>query len=75
MANGRPPDDRSSRSSRSAQARGANASGLESLGQQMRGGARSDAVANEAGLQSLGARIDGPKSRGGQKKRRPRPKG
>ena len=75
MANGRPPDDRSSRSSRSAQARGANASGLESLGQQMRGGARSDAVANEAGLQSLGARIDGSKSRGGQKKRRPRSKG
>ena len=75
MANGRPPDDRSSRSSRSAQARGANASGLESLGQQMRGGARSDAVANEAGLQSLGAKIDASKSRGGQKKKRPRSKG
>jgi LCP family protein required for cell wall assembly len=74
MANGRPPDDRSSRSSRSAR-RGANTSGLESLGKQMGGGARSGAVANEAGLQSLGARIDASKKRGGPGKKRRRTAG
>jgi LCP family protein required for cell wall assembly len=65
MANGRPSDGRSSRSSRNARSQPANASGLESLGQQMRGGARPGALANEAGLQSLGAKIDASKSRGG----------
>src|ERR1022692_1403743 len=75
MANGRSPDDRSSRSSRCARGRGANASGLESLGQQVRGGARPDAVANEAGLQSLGARVDASRSRGGKKRKRPRSPG
>jgi LCP family protein required for cell wall assembly len=73
MANGRPPDGRSSRSSRNSLSKGANANGLESLGQQMRGGATPGAVANEAGLTSLGAKIDGAGGGGGRKP--PRNKG
>jgi LCP family protein required for cell wall assembly len=73
MANGRPPDDESSRSSRRRRDKVANAGGLEALGKQLGGDARpgssggpgstggtgsSDSVANESGLQALGARID-----------------
>jgi LCP family protein required for cell wall assembly len=68
MANGRPPDGRSSRSSRSSRSRGANAGGLESLGQQIPGGATSGGVANEAGLTALGDRID--ENKGSRRKRR-----
>jgi len=68
MANGRPPDDESNRSARRSHRQGANAEGLEALGAQMGGRApdraaatppvASPPVANEAGLQALGARID-----------------
>ncbi len=74
MANGRPPDDGSSRSSRSARAKGANAGGLESLGQQVPGGARSGEVANQSGLQALGARIDQSSGRGRKTKRSGKPR-
>jgi LCP family protein required for cell wall assembly len=58
MANGRPTDDESQRSSRKRRARVANAGGLEALGKQVVGGPSSGSVANESGLQHLGARID-----------------
>ena len=58
MANGRPTDDGSGRSSRRKRAKGANAGGLEALGEQMGSHANAGPVANEAGLQSLGERID-----------------
>lgn len=58
MVNGRPPDDRSRRPSRSARARGANQEGLSALGKQMGGRAGSGSVANESGLKELGERID-----------------
>src|SRR5580658_5685829 len=68
MANGRPPDDGSSRSSRRRRARIANAGGLEALGSQVGRGTRPDAVPNEEGLRKLGERID--ESRGGRRSRR-----
>jgi LCP family protein required for cell wall assembly len=68
MANGRPPDGRSSRSSRNSLSKGANASGLESLGQQVQGGATSGGLANESGLTSLGAKIDEATGKGGRTK-------
>jgi LCP family protein required for cell wall assembly len=58
MANGRPPDDGSRRSSRRRRPKVANAGGLEALGKQIPGGASSATVANESGLRNLGARID-----------------
>jgi LCP family protein required for cell wall assembly len=64
MANGRPPGDGSSRSSRRHRRQLANSDGLAALGSQMRGGAPSGAVANQAGLQALGARIDEAAGRG-----------
>jgi LCP family protein required for cell wall assembly len=60
MANGRPPDDGSGRSSGRPRGRGANHDGLASLGRQMQSGAGGDEgnVANESGLRALGARVD-----------------
>jgi LCP family protein required for cell wall assembly len=58
MANGRPPDDGSSHSSRRRRDKGADLGGLEALGQQIGTNSPSDSVANESGLQALGARID-----------------
>src|SRR5580700_4888987 len=81
MANGRPPDDGSRRSSRRQIDRVANAKGLEALGQQVGGGARSgpagsgsgpDRVANEKGLRQLAQQIDasGGGKRPGKRSRR-----
>jgi LCP family protein required for cell wall assembly len=73
MANGRPGDGGSRRSSRRQQERVANAGGLEALGQQVGGGARpaqSAPVANEKGLRQLGARIEGAGAGGGGGRRR-----
>jgi LCP family protein required for cell wall assembly len=76
MANGRPPDGRSSRSSRNSLSKGANAGGLESLGQQMQGGATPGGVANESGLTSLGAQIDqATGKKGGRQKKAAKSKG
>jgi LCP family protein required for cell wall assembly len=72
MANGRPPDDGSSRSSRRKRDKNAPLGGLEALGKQMGEtgapgsgsgpGSRPDTgsgpVANQSGLQALGARVD-----------------
>jgi len=58
MANGRPTDDGSSRSSRRKRHKVANAGGLEALGEKMDTGTTAGSVANESGLQALGARID-----------------
>jgi LCP family protein required for cell wall assembly len=70
MANGRPPDDGSSRSSRRKRDKVANAGGLEALGKQLGGDptpgstggpggpVSTGRVANQSGLQALGARID-----------------
>jgi LCP family protein required for cell wall assembly len=58
MAKGRPPDDGSSRSSRSRRDKVANEGGLAALGEQMGGRSGTGSVANESGLQALGARID-----------------
>ncbi len=58
MANGRPPGDESSRSSRRPGGRSANHDGLASLGRQMQTGGGEGSAANESGLRSLGARID-----------------
>jgi LCP family protein required for cell wall assembly len=61
MANGRPPDDGSSRSSRRKRDKNAPLGGLEALGQQIGGTGASGApgsVANESGLEALGSRID-----------------
>jgi LCP family protein required for cell wall assembly len=58
MANGRPPDDGSSRSSRRRRDKVANAGGLEALGKQIGPEPVSGGVANESGLKALGARID-----------------
>ncbi len=57
MANGRPPDDGSSRS-RKRRDKVANASGLQALGEQIGSSSTADGVANESGLSALGARID-----------------
>jgi LCP family protein required for cell wall assembly len=73
MANGRPRDGGSRRSSRRQLDKVANAGGLEALGSQLGGGASSGSgsgsksVANEAGLRQLGSRID---SSGGRRRRR-----
>ncbi len=67
MANGRPPGDESSRSSRGPRGRGANQEGLANLGRQMKAGGDEERVANESGLRSLGARID---ATGGRSKHR-----
>ena len=58
MANGRPPDDGSSRSSRRRRDKVANAGGLEALGKQIGPEPTAGRVANEPGLKALGARID-----------------
>src|SRR5665213_471736 len=58
MANGRPPDDGSGRSSRRRGTQRGSTEGLAALGSQMRSGAPPGAIANESGLKSLGAKID-----------------
>jgi LCP family protein required for cell wall assembly len=58
MANGRPPDDGSSRSSRRRRDKVANAGGLEALGKQIGPEPTTGRVANESGLKALGARVD-----------------
>ncbi len=57
MANGRPPDDGSSRS-RKRRSKVANAGGLQALGEQIGSTSTAGGVANESGLSALGARID-----------------
>jgi len=58
MANGRPTDDESGRSSRRPRGGSANQEGLAALGREMRGASDTEPVANESGLRALGARID-----------------
>ncbi|HVA07505.1 MAG TPA: LCP family protein [Acidimicrobiales bacterium] len=75
MANGRPTDDGSRRSSRGRRNKVANAGGLEALGKQLGGGAGSSGragsgLANESGLRNLGARIDQQKGRTRRGRRR-----
>ncbi len=72
MANGRPSDGGSRRSSRRQRDKVANAGGLEALGNQLGGGASAGtrspkSVANEDGLRQLGSRID---TSGGRRGRR-----
>jgi LCP family protein required for cell wall assembly len=64
MANGRPTDDGSSRSSRRRRDKVANAGGLEALGEKIGPGTTAGSVANQSGLQALGARIDEADRRG-----------
>jgi LCP family protein required for cell wall assembly len=67
MANGRPPDDGSRRSSRTRRSGVANAGGLEALGKKLPGGATSRTVANESGLAALGQQMHrSGKKRGGR---------
>jgi LCP family protein required for cell wall assembly len=68
MANGRPTDDGSSRSSRRRAAKAANAGGLEALGKQIPDGASSRPVANESGLAALGETMQ--RSKKGSTRRR-----
>ncbi len=72
MANGRPTGDGSGRSSRRSRGRSANQEGLAALGRQMRGAP--DAVANEAGLRTLGTTIDAERSRPRGRRRSGAPK-
>jgi LCP family protein required for cell wall assembly len=79
MANGRPPDDESSRSPRNRRSKPANERGLEDLGRQIEGPVTGETgpaestggpVANEAGLRALGQRIDQAGGRPGRHGRR-----
>jgi LCP family protein required for cell wall assembly len=72
MANGRPTDDGSSRSSRRRRDKVANAGGLEALGEKIGTDTTAGSVANQSGLQALGARIDEADGRraGGHRRRR-----
>ena len=72
MANGRPTGDGSGRSSGRSRGRSANQEGLAALGRQVRGAP--DAVANESGLRSLGARIDADRARPRGMRRNGKPK-
>jgi len=67
MANGRPPGDRSGRSSRKSRSGVANEEGLAALGSPKRGGGRGGAVPNQSGLQALGERVDQSTGRRGRR--------